>query len=90
MQKLDFSTAALSFAEHDSQRVGDAVVALDNAAPGGATLWDIRVLPGLRRRGIAAALYAAAGRMGAYAWMPRPCRRDSKHQQAEHPQYSSR
>jgi GNAT superfamily N-acetyltransferase len=59
-ERFDLSRWRLFAARMDGQRVGGAAVALQ--AEDSATLWDLRVSTAARRRGVGAALFAAAAR----------------------------
>ena len=70
-QQFDVSTWGLFAARLDGRRVGGAVVAHDTAGVAMlegrrdlVVLWDIRVAPGARRRGVGSALFAAAEAWG--------------------------
>jgi ribosomal protein S18 acetylase RimI-like enzyme len=66
--QFDLSRWGIVSAWVDGARAGGAVIAwdtpgvmmLEQGPPGHAVLWDLRVAPGLRRRGVGTSLFAAA------------------------------
>jgi streptothricin acetyltransferase len=66
-QRFDVSRWIILGAFHEMQRVGGAVVVVDDPAvdllggqPDAALLWDLRVAPAVRHRGVGSALLRAA------------------------------